>query len=108
MEIANPSGCGGGWGSVDDAQLHEIRQKLAHFEAKTWNEILVKEKHRNHTVPISKLRPSARERLEAMRLDDVDEVVSLRLTGPQRVWGYRIVAVFHVLWWDPEHKVYGG
>lgn len=43
-----------------------------------------------------------------MKLDDVEEVVSLRLTGAQRLWGYRILAVFHVLWWDPEHKVYFG
>jgi hypothetical protein len=106
--MANPAQCGDGWSSVSDALLHEIRGKLAHFEGKTWNEILIREKHWNHTVPVSKLRSTARERLRAMKLDDVEEVVSLRLTGAQRLWGYRILAVFHVLWWDPEHKVYFG
>ena len=71
-------------------------------------EILVKEKHWNHTIPVSKICAPARDRLTALRLDDIEEVVSLRLTGPQRVWGYRVGPVFHLLWWDPEHHVYQG
>jgi hypothetical protein len=97
-----------GWHEVEQGVLHEIRKKLAQFEAKSWNEILVKEKHWNHTVPVSKLCTPARDRLTSLRLDDIEEVVSLRLTGPQRVWGYRVGPVFHVLWWDPEHQVYKG
>jgi hypothetical protein len=104
LELEDPFG----WQSIGGAMLHEIRRKLSHFEAKTWNEILVKEKHRNHTVPVSRLRLDARERLTTLRLDDLEEVVSLRLTGPQRVWGYRAGPVFHLLWWDPEHNVYKG
>jgi hypothetical protein len=107
MQITNPSACGDGWASVNQAQLHEIRDKLSNFEAKTWNEILVKEKHWNHTVATAKLRSSAQDCLRLMRLDDLDELVSLRLSGAQRIWGFRIAAVFHVLWWDPEHKIYG-
>jgi len=103
LELVDPFG----FHIVSGALLLEIREKLAHFEAKTWNEILIREKHRNHTVSVSEICNSARERLKAMNLDDIEEVVSLRLTGPQRVWGYRIEAVFHVLWWDPQHKVYG-
>lgn len=104
IELEDPFG----WQLVEQGVLHEIRKKLAQFEAKTWNEILVKEKHWNHTVPVSKLCVPARERLKSLRLDDLEEVVSLRLTGPKRVWGYRVGPVFHVLWWDPEHHVYKG
>jgi hypothetical protein len=104
IELEDPFG----WHLVKQGMLHEIRKKLGQFEAKTWNEILVKEKHWNHTVPVSKLGAPARERLTLLRLDDLEEVVSLRLTGPQRVWCYRVGPVFHVLWWDPEHHVYKG
>lgn len=104
IELEDPFG----WHLVEQGVLHEIRKKLAQFEAKTWNEILVKEKHRNHTIPVSKLCAAARDRLALLRLDDVEEVVSLRLTGPQRIWSYRLGPVFHVLWWDPEHRVYKG
>jgi hypothetical protein len=94
-----------GWHLVGHGLLHDIRIKLAQFEAKTWNEILVKEKHWNHTIPVSKLCAPARERLTSLHIDDIEEIVSLRLTGPQRVLGYRVGPVFHVLWWDPEHKI---
>lgn len=104
IELEDPFG----WHLVGQGVLHEIRKKLAQFEAKTWNEILVKEKHWNHTIPVSKICAPARDRLTALRLDDIEEVVSLRLTGPQRVWGYRVGPVFHLLWWDPEHHVYQG
>lgn len=104
LELVDPFG----WHIIDGPLLHAIHQKLAHFESKTWNEILVKEKHRNHTVPVTKLCSDARGRLAALKLDDLEEIVSLRLTGPQRVWGYRIEAVLHLLWWDPEHGVYSG
>lgn len=107
MQITNPAACGSGWESVNQAQLHEIRAKLSNFEAKSWNEILVKDKHWNHTVATANLRSSAQECLRRARLDDLDELVSLRLMGAQRLWGFRIAAVFHILWWDPEHKIYG-
>jgi hypothetical protein len=101
MEYSDPFG----WHVVGGAKLREIREKIVHFERKTWNDILVREKHWNHAVATTSLSKAARDRLKHLNLDDLEELVSLRLTGPERVWGYRIGFVLHVLWWDPDHQV---
>lgn len=102
MELVDPFG----WHILDAAKLDEIREKLSQFEAKSWNDILVAEKHRNHTVSANEICKDARDRLAALRLDDIDQLISLRLTGAGRVWGFRIGLVLHLLWWDPDHLVY--
>lgn len=71
----------------------------------TWNDIIVVAKKRNHTVPVSRVCKEARDHLSALNLSEIDEVVSLHLTGTERVWGYRQGAVLHVLWWDPDHQI---
>ena len=94
-----------GWNVVDSAKLDDIRIKLSQLEGKTWNAILVGDKHRNHTVTTNDISKVARERLAAMNLDDLEELVSLRLSGAERVWGYRIGFVLHLMWWDPHHEI---
>lgn len=101
MEMVDPFG----WYSLDATKLNAIREKLVEFERKTWNTILITEKHRNHSVSITNLCPEARKRLEDTNQDDIDEVVSLRLSGKERVWGIRIGFVMALLWWDPDHCV---
>ena len=94
-----------GWHEIDAGKIRDIRQKLAHFESMTWNDILVKGKKRNHSVAVTALCSDARHRLIAMNLDSLEELVSLHLSGKERVWGFREGAVLQVLWWDPEHQV---
>ncbi len=95
-----------GWGQIERDKALEVRDKLGSFESMTWHQILVAAKHRNHTVSIEKLSKAARDRLVEIALDDQDELVSLRLAGAERVWGFREENVLQVLWWDPEHQVY--
>lgn len=101
MEMATPFG----WSEILPEKLREIREKLRDFESMTWHEILIVGKHRNHSVSIEKLCKEARDRLEATGQSDIDELVSLRLSGPARVWGIRSENVLNVLWWDPDHAV---
>jgi hypothetical protein len=54
---------------------------------------------------VGELCKTARDRLEDLRLEDIDELVSLRLGGAERVWGIRDGNVMLLLWWDPEHAV---
>ncbi len=82
----------------------DLFQKLRWYETMTWGEILKDKKH-NHSVPLDHLAKAAQDRLKAMRLDDIDEVFRLRLTGKQRVWGIRDRNVLNLLWWDPEHEI---
>jgi hypothetical protein len=93
-----------GWHELQRPKLEEILQKLGQFESMTWNEILVKHKKRNHSVEVYKLCSRAQKRLETLRLD-LDQIVSLRLSGEERVWGYRIEHTLNLLWWDPLHEV---
>jgi hypothetical protein len=100
MELVDPYG----WHRVDATTLLHIREKLAHFESMTWNEILVVGKRRNHSIDIGAITAEARQRLEAIGLG-LDEVVSLRLSGAERVFGYLDNGVLVLLWWDPDHQV---
>ncbi len=94
-----------GWHAVNEATLYEIREKLANFEKMTWSEILVRRKKRNHSVEVSKLCKDARDRLRMLKQDDIDELLSLGLSGKERVWGIREDNVLKVLWWDSNHSV---
>jgi hypothetical protein len=100
MELVDPFG----WHTVDAETLLSIRQKLAHFETMTWSEILVTGKKRNHSIAVEDLCLQAQHRLEEVGLA-LDDVVSLRLSGPERVFGYLDNGVLVLLWWDPLHQV---
>ncbi len=93
-----------GWNAPIEemAPLLYVLPKLKDFETMTWQEI---SGHRHHSIPVDTLSANAKRRLSDLKLDDIDEVFSLALTGTQRVVGIRDQNVFRVLWWDPEHRV---
>ncbi len=101
LEFVDPFG----WHEVTTSTIHDIRKKLSNLESMTWNDILIRAKKQNHSVPLNRLCKKAQIRLSEMKLDSLEELVSLRLSGEERVWGYRIGPVLHVLWWDPHHEV---
>jgi hypothetical protein len=101
LELCDPFG----WHEISPIKLFEVRTKLAEFEKLTWNNVLVERKHLNHTVQRWKLCKEAQRRLSEIALDDLEEVVSLRLSGKERVWGFRIEGAMTLLWWDPNHSV---
>lgn len=100
LELVDPYG----WHRLSAEKLLDIRQKLAHFETMSWSELLVQGKKRNHSIKISEITSEARDRLEIIGLA-LDEVVSLRLSGKERVFGYLDNGVLELLWWDPDHQV---
>lgn len=101
LEMCGPFG----WHGIDGKTLQYIQQKLASFESMTWEEILVKGKTYNHFIEVASLIKVARDRLEYLKLDDIDEVCSLRLDGKKRVYGIRHQVALSLLWWDPDHKI---
>jgi len=48
----------------------------------------------------------ARQGLEELEYDDRDKISRLRITGEQRLYGFREGARFYVLWWDPHHEIW--
>jgi len=95
-----------GWHLLTREELEEIRVKLCEYESKTWSEILVRGSYWNHLIECYKLCKEARDRLGDLQLDDLEQLVSLRLGAKQRVWGILDHNILHILWWDPEHRVY--
>ncbi len=96
-----------GWHLLDRARALRVRERLADFESMTWAEILGRG-DQHHPVAVSDLAPEARRRLTQLRLEDLDDLISLRLSGRERVWGFPdqvLPSILHLLWWDPDHEV---
>jgi hypothetical protein len=91
-----------GWNKVNNLVLEDILVKMSSFETMKWSEIL---NRNNHAVPISKICHDAQKRLEILKQDDVDEMISLHLSGLKRIWGIRDQDILKILWWDPDHTV---
>ena len=57
----------------------------------------------HHPVKVEKLTRQAKNRLEEIGQDDVDELFSLRLTQTQRIYGIRDRRALRLLWFDRHH-----
>ena len=104
---ASPSWCfrtcdSEAWTFNADELMNDILPKLKEWETQTWNEILVHSKKNNHSIDTMTLNKIARDRLNKMRIE-ANAVVSLRLQGTHRLYGYRIGSVFYILWYDKNH-----
>ena len=66
---------------------------------------MIKSKKFHHLVKVENLSAEAQGYLDRVGLDDVDELVSLRLSGRERVWGILDENILNLLWWVPEHQV---
>lgn len=93
-----------GWRFPDDLKFREVLEKLHEFEDKTWDEIM---RTQSHPVQLADLSPAARDRLSDGHFEDIDELISFRITGKNRVWCFaRAHAnIMRVLWWDEDHLV---
>ena len=81
-------------------------EKLAQFEGRRWNEILIIDKKSNHEIAVSALSKEAQRVIQKF-LPNMDSIVSLRFSGQERLFG-RIeggTGAFVILFWDPHHKV---
>lgn len=104
------------WGlpraSLDIDWDDSICPHLEHLEKLTWSEILAqctggKDRHKkHHDMDVSDLVDEAFERWCEIQLDEFDTAFRFRFGNKPRLWGYRIHNVFHLVWWDPEHKIY--
>ena len=92
-----------GWKKIDyNCFANDILPKIQGFESMKWSEIL---RRNNHEVKVAKITKNAQKRLEELNIDDIEILVSLRLTGQKRIWGIRLNNQFKFLWWDPKHEV---
>ncbi len=94
-----------GWYALDAATALRIQDRLASLETMRWSEILVQSKKQHHAISLDQIIPAAQESLVSRKVDDVDELISLRVTGKERIWGIMRDGVLELLWWDPEHQI---
>jgi hypothetical protein len=59
-----------------------------------------------HPIPTANMAKSAKDRLQQIRLDDVDMLYSFHIEGACRLWCMRHENIFSVLWWDRRHEAY--
>lgn len=80
----------------------EIIPYLQNIETQKWKDILVTAKKQNHSIQADSLNKAARDRLTQLHLE-LDSIVSLRITGNHRLYGYLVGRVFCLLWYDDDH-----
>ncbi len=85
------------------AEKHlEVIARLAGFETLHPHEV---RESGSHPVALNELSPAAMRRLQEIEQDDLDTLMSFRLTNTDRVWCVQDGSVMRVLWWDPNHEV---
>jgi hypothetical protein len=93
-----------GWSQASrDEILRTIVPKLHNYESMTWAQ--VEGPSGSHSVEFDQLCPEAQARLTEIGRGELENLFSVRITGEQRVWGIKDVAILRLIWWDPSHSV---
>ena len=87
---------------IGTAVWTEILPRLQALETQTWNEILVRNKKQNHSLNLSELNKIAQDRLTSKYIE-AESLISLRITGNHRLYGYMTGRIFNILWYEDDH-----
>jgi len=63
-----------------------------------------KSKTKHHHIPVTALSEEIQLRWQEIKLD-YSEVFTFRISGKQRIFGYRIKNKYFIVWWDPKHEL---
>lgn len=92
------------WATITKEKLVEVHSKLCQVEELTWAEATIGGKPVKN-IKVATICKEAQKRLQDSKLNDVDDVWEIHISGKCRIWGLRVDPAFHLLWWDPEHTV---
>ena len=95
----------GGWIHLRQEDLDGLLERLRQWEKMTWKQLTMDGWKQNHPIDVSRCSREAQERLKYLKLDDQEELMSLRVNSRARVIGIRHRATFQILWWDPDHLI---
>ena len=77
------------------------------MESNTWKELVSRDGGRRfHSTPVEVIAKDARQRLEEISQDDIDDLFQIRIGSSARLWGIIDRNIMKILWWDPNHTVY--
>ncbi|WP_158230828.1 hypothetical protein [Frankia sp. CcI49] len=99
---------GGPWAITADT-WPEVIGHLRDVESMTVNEIFSNGEEPGKDYPLNEGFPresAANKRWSDLELDDQDRVSRIRFGGKLRLYGLRVDNVFHIIWWDREHRVW--
>lgn len=90
-------------------QSRIILSKIIEYSRMSWSVIKrmthdnCKSKH--HRLPVNELSAEAKKRVRALvSEEDEDAIFSFAFNNKLRIIGLREGRMFHVIWYDPEHK----
>lgn len=99
-----------GWRKLDLKEWISVLGQLQQFETMTWGAIKSAAGGKgegkgtnSHHINLSKFCKDAQERWAKLRLEQFDEVFSLRLQGKLRIYGIKEGRALKVVWHDPHH-----
>ena len=88
--------------NAGDLFWKEILPCLKMWESFNWQFLLVNNKKLHHSIDVKDLSKLARDRLTELFIEE-DAIISLRLNGTHRIYGYIQNKVFNILWFDKDH-----
>lgn len=91
----------------EDFDAVDIFQKILGFSNMKWYELFPPNtgKSRHHPLSPDSFSKQAVERIKLMELEDeTDAIYSFAISGKIRLIGIRDGAIFHVVWYDPNHN----
>lgn len=94
---------------LDTNYTSDIEPYLEHPRSTKWGSLILethgkKNKTKHHHIDIGGLRDEIQQRWSEIELD-YPEAFTFRVSGKKRIWGYRIVNKFFIVWWDPKHEI---
>jgi hypothetical protein len=93
----------------DDDWNDDICPKLAEWSKLTWAEVdrfSSDTSHKmHHMTNVEDICDEAQRRLAEVDKEG-EEIFRFRLSNKKRLWGFRIVSEFEILWFDPTHTIY--
>lgn len=96
------------WG--EEAWTGIIEPKLKEFEKLQWKEIdkfTTPNGHKSHhSMDVEDIDDEPQTRITDLQIEHDGEIFRFRLGNRRRLWGFRSVNIFEVLWYDPTHMIY--
>jgi hypothetical protein len=89
-------------GLAHGESFKEVIERLHEFEKMNWEQIIAT---KSHPIEVYKCEKAAQDRLKKIQQDDVDALMSFRISGTKRVWCIQDGNIMRVLWWDPKHEI---
>ena len=96
---------GGRWAWTNLSNLSEYKETIEKLYSFETMDLTTINRAGSHRVELARLSKEARKRLEKIRQDDVDHLMSFRLSGKKRIWCIDDINIMNILWWDPNHTV---